>query len=62
MSWHVSSPSLSSIVMVPNINMTRPQAEDEDAAEAELARQLASSQQQRYAGEQPAGAHPFSLA
>ena len=38
------------------------QTDDEDsAAEAELARQFASSQQQRYSGEQPAGANPFSL-
>ncbi len=29
--------------------------------EAELARQFAASQQQRYSGEQPAGAQPFSL-
>ncbi|HFZ8995228.1 TPA: DNA translocase FtsK [Citrobacter freundii] len=35
--------------------------DDEDAAEAELARQFAASQQHRYAGEQPAGAYPFSL-
>ncbi|EMV04907.1 DNA translocase ftsK domain protein, partial [Escherichia coli MP021017.11] len=31
------------------------------AAEAELARQFAQTQQQRYSGEQPAGANPFSL-
>ncbi|WP_105458784.1 DNA translocase FtsK [Escherichia coli] len=37
-------------------------AEDADAAaEAELARQFAQTQQQRYSGEQPAGANPFSL-
>jgi hypothetical protein len=30
-------------------------------AEAELARQFAATQQQRYSGEQPAGANPFSL-
>lgn len=36
--------------------------EDADAAaEAELARQFAQTQQQRYSGEQPAGANPFSL-
>ena len=37
-------------------------AEDADAAaEAELARQFAQTQQQRYSGEQPAGANPFPL-
>lgn len=37
-------------------------AEDADAAaEAELARQFAQTQQQRYSGEQPAGANPFTL-
>ncbi len=36
---------------------------DEDAAaEAELARQFAATQQQRYASEQPPGANPFSPA
>ncbi|MDY9054517.1 hypothetical protein U0A58_23355, partial [Escherichia coli] len=29
--------------------------------QAELARQFAQTQQQRYSGEQPAGANPFSL-
>ncbi|MDR8264224.1 cell division protein FtsK, partial [Acinetobacter baumannii] len=32
------------------------------AAEAELARQFAATQQQRYATEQPPGANPFSPA
>ncbi|ALR76190.1 DNA translocase FtsK 4TM domain-containing protein [[Enterobacter] lignolyticus] len=37
--------------------------EDDDTAEqAELARQFAAQQQARYAGDQPAGANPFSLA
>ncbi|VTN15344.1 DNA translocase FtsK [Raoultella terrigena] len=35
---------------------------DDSAAEAELARQFAATQQQRYSSEQPRGANPFSPA
>jgi S-DNA-T family DNA segregation ATPase FtsK/SpoIIIE len=48
--------------MVKSISTITALDDEDDAAEAELARQFAATQQQRYSGEQPAGANPFSLA
>jgi S-DNA-T family DNA segregation ATPase FtsK/SpoIIIE len=66
MSWHVSSlHNSSSVIGEEYQHEARPthvhEEDEDDAAEAELARQFAATQQQRYSGEQPAGANPFSL-